>query len=237
MLERVRPDPVAVGLEGALGDRCEPVIGHEVVELEEHLDGDAGARRRRLVGQLLGPGGEGLAALGREVERAGPLVPALLEGRVGEVEGEGQRVDVGGGLVGGEGATREEGVVLEVAVDPHVAGLEAPGEAVAVPVVVADEGERVGRDLGVGRVEDQPRFGEGADHQAVPARQDLLVPEGPGAGSASLEHQGPRPIDGRLDSRFAQVLFLGQGLDRRGDVRYRLPLEVARLLDAVSGTE
>ena len=238
--ERRRFDRLGVGFEHALGDPGELLVGSEVVECEQRLDRDASTRRRRLVVEFLGARDERLAAARREVE--GPLlgVPELRFDGARQVERECEVTHVAGRLVAGERAPREEGVILEVAVDLHLTVLVPTGEEVFrfVPEFLADEVERRHRGLRKAGVEREAGLGERRDHQPVPSSENFLVAVGSRALGARREHGLAGAFEVGLDVLGGGHVLVGERLDVGGQRQHRRSvLEVARLGDPVAFAE
>src|SRR5690606_8705171 len=136
-----------------------------------------------------------------------------------------------------ERAGREERIVVEITREPRAAVLVGRAEPPVLPHLAADEIERLGRGFGERRLPEPARRAcERADCEAVPRRDDLVVPPRPHALLARGEQLLPRAREGRIVERRVARAAFRRG--RRRELELEVPgppFEVRRAIEPESG--
>jgi hypothetical protein len=212
--------------------RALAVVGpvEEEGEPEQDLGGDGSPRGGGVIVDVARAGDE-LFVVGRGVVEGAPLlVPEELGDSAHEGVGLDEPARLEGGLVDRDEPVRDHRVVLQVTVEPRPPVLVRAVDATVSLHVLHDEGRVSYGGLAVVFAAGHARGeGEGAEHEAVPGGEDLLVASRPYALFSGGEEPAPN-----LPDSFPQLLgcepeFFGDGLGRAGDVQYVLTLEVAPL--------
>src|SRR3972149_5741424 len=170
-------------------------------ETQQHVGGNRRAGRRGVVEELARARDQRLVVAARVEEALDALVPEEVDHLVRPSDGLAQVAPLEGGLIDGEQAVDEAGVVLEVAVEARDAVFPAAQQAAVRPDGAEEEvGVAHGRiSIGLG-VEGEGGLGEGAQHEAVPGGEHLLVPAGMDALLARRVELSPRLSAGRLQA-------------------------------------
>ncbi len=133
-----------------------------------------------MVGEVLAAGDQLLVVVRGGEEAATLLVGEALDHRLGGLAGGVEPAHLEGRLVQPQHRLDQEGVVLEVGVEPAFAVLPGAEQAARVVVhrLVDEAGATAGRVDEVLATERGARVGEGGDHQRVPGAQPLVVESG-----------------------------------------------------------